>query len=180
MSGTRIAPPVFSQPPVAAEPPRSAPPAAPLLPISVQEVLGFDPRLLAALPLGSTLLCRLRGEARQFIVTTSAAVYAAVRAGSGMPLFFEPLLVASPRGIRPAGELEALVLAAEHDRACPQVLEQWCEHKRKDAGWRLTSAVALGGLRDRLPPQGWALERVLRGYGAELVSVTVDDEVPAC
>jgi hypothetical protein len=76
-------------------------------------------------------------------------------------------------------ELAAMALAAEHDRASPAALAQWCEHKAgAGPGWRLTAAEALGPVAGRFEPRGWPIGRVLAAYGLALVEVVVGDDVP--
>lgn len=137
---------------------------ASVAPLAVRELLGLDPRLIAGLPLATTLVCRQANGAAECVVTTSRAAYAAYRA-RGVPVFV-------------GREVEPLALAAENDRASAHVLAQWHTRKTEDPAWRLDDEVALAGLPNALPPQGWLLEQVLRAYGAELVAVGCGDEVP--
>ena len=169
MSG-RVAftPPVFELPPEPKREPVAVAETENAAPVersvAVGELLGFDARLIASLPLATTLVCEQANGAGQFVVTTSQARYEAARAAKVVVLV--------------GRELAALATAAENDRASAPVLAEWCERKRADASWRLTSDVALGGVCDVVPPQGWLLEQVLRAFGAELVAVGVRDEEP--
>jgi hypothetical protein len=131
--------------------------------LAVRELLGFPASLLAALPLPTAMLWRVPGQPGPLRVSTLERLREA------------------PRGFGAAfagAELEALIVAAENDRAASGVLAQWCAWKRTTPTWRLDRAEALGGLVDVLPEQGWPLARVLRAWGAELVAVGCVEEVP--
>lgn len=162
---------VRSEAPV--EPP--APLARADVALAVREVLSFCPRLLSSLPAASTLVCACArpGHAAPFaggpvgliVITTSAHVYAAVSAT--WPTF--------------AGtELAAMALAAEHERASPAALGEWCDRKAAAGpSWRLTAADALGPVAGRFPARGYTIGRVLEWYGVQLIDVAVGDELPA-
>lgn len=68
-------------------------------------------------------------------------------------------------------ELHALWLAAEHDRAWPRDLAAWLVAKSADAMWRLTRAIALGGLAVDVRPSGWSLGRVCSRVGLRIDEV---------
>lgn len=129
------------------------------------ELSGFGARLLTDLPLATTLVCRRRLGNGQLVVTTSRAVYEAAKRNR-VPVFA-------------GSELWALVLAAEHERGSPVALEMWCAQKVADPAWRLTAEVALGEVCGTFLPRGWSLGMALRTFGAELVEVCLEDELPA-
>lgn len=141
----------------------AAPPAAPIdplipalrpLPIQLHEVLGFNARYLAALPLPATLLCsQAHGGERLALQTAASAPEVA-----GALAFVGP-------------ELAALILAAENERANAAVLAIWCARKAAEARWRLTQVEAIGGLGEKPAPRGWAVERVLWALGLRLEEV---------
>lgn len=140
------------------------PSAAPEPSLAVRELQGFDPRLLPALPLATTLVCRPASGDGQLVVTTSKPAYEAAKA-HGVPVFA-------------GGELLALSLAAEHERASPAAMAEWCAHKAEDPAWRLTSEVAIGGAVGSFEPEYRTLGQTLRAYGLELIEVCVGDELP--
>lgn len=143
----------------------AAPP--PLSPFAVREVLGLQARIIPALPLSATLLCRrgpLTADPTLLCITTSRAAYV-VAHGHGWDVLV-------------GGELAVLVVAVEHDRAGPGELAQWCACKRADPQWRLTYEVAVG-LITPLEARGWSVGQVLAVLDLELVGVGTADEVPA-
>lgn len=130
------------------------------------EVLGFGARLLTELPLATTLVCRRRIGGGQLVVTTSRAVWEACKRAR-VPAFV-------------GGELWVLTLAAEHERASPVVLEQWCTRKVDEPAWRLTVDVAVGPVFDSpIEARGWTVGQALRAFGVELVDVCLEDELPS-
>lgn len=143
-------------------------PPTPIQSIAVREVLGLQARFTPALPLSTTLLCQrgpLTADPTPLCITTSRAAY----------------VVARERGwdVLVGGELAALVVAVEHDRAGPGELAQWCARKRADQQWRLTYEVAVGLAAEPLVTRGWSVGRVLAVLGLELLGVGAADEVPA-
>lgn len=130
---------------------------------AVRELLEFPARLIAGLPLGTTLRCA-RSTGEPITVTTSRSAYEASRV-AGLPTFS-------------GSELAALALAAEHDRASPAVFERWCATKASDPAWKLSAEAAIGGAVGRFEPLGWPLGQVLRLFGLELRAVGVGDEIP--
>lgn len=150
------------------EPSLPGPPAG--VPVAVAEVLAFCPRLLSALPAPATLVCAcavpgraappLGGPVGVIVFTTSQAVYTA--ASAAWPVFT-------------GAELAAVALAAEHDRASPAALAEWCDRKATTRGaWRLTAAEALGPIAGVFTPRGWSIGRVFARYGLQLVGVGDD------
>jgi len=160
--------------PVDLKPPAPAPLAAGPESVAVAEVLSFCPRLLSSLPAPCTLVCAcavpgraappLGGPVGAIVFTTSQPVYVSVSAT--WPVFT-------------GTELAAMALAAEHDRASPAALGEWCDRKAATRGaWRLTAAEALGPVAGRFEPRGFTIGRVLGWYGLVLVEVEVGDGVP--
>jgi len=144
--------------------PEPTPPlVAPATSLAVQELLGFDPRLIVQLPLATTALCSRHDGHGVLVITTSKAVYAASRAAQ--------------RPVFAGGELVAMALAAEHDRAWPSTVAAWSARKADDATWRLSAQEALAGL-DLAQSMGWCLGRVLRRLGLVLQWVGCGDELP--
>jgi hypothetical protein len=75
-------------------------------------------------------------------------------------------------------ELAAAALAAEHDRASPEALAEWCDRKATTRGaWRLTAGEALGPIAGVFTPRGWSIGRVFARYGLALLAVGVGDAV---
>jgi hypothetical protein len=149
-----------------AETPSPSPPRVASLParVAVDEVLGFCPRLLSALPAASTLVCACVAEpARVGIVvfTTARAVYEAH--ARSWPVFT-------------GTELAAMTLACEHERGSPLALVEWCRRKEHlGSTWRLTAAAALGPVVGRFEPRGWPIGRVLSRLGLVLTEVHVTE-----
>jgi len=143
--------------------PEAAPPEQS---IAIREILGFYPRLLADLPLSAALLCGRAHGAGHFLLTTSRVALGAAQAAQ-VPAFV-------------GGEISALALAAEHERANPAALEAWCARKLAEPEWRLTPVLALDLPHEPslFSPRGWPFGRVLRAFGAELVAVGCGDRVP--
>lgn len=138
----------------------AAPPAGDVATLDVCEVLGFDARLLGALPAPSTLVC-LDVACERVVITTSQVVFR--EACRSWPTFV-------------GSELAAMALAAEHERASAEAFIQWCDRKREISAWRLTVDAALGAVTGRFDPRGWSIGRVLGWYGVRVLSVEVDDE----
>jgi hypothetical protein len=151
-----------------AQPSIATPVAAPVgpPPVSVLELLVLDPRLIPSLPLPTTLVCLREDDGNYAIVTTSRAAYEAARARR-VPVFS-------------GGEIESLVLAAEHDRGTPSTIIEWCARKAQEPTWRLTVRAALGPVFGSFQPQGWSLQKVLRAYWLELREVASGDDIPGC
>jgi hypothetical protein len=129
-----------------------APP--PVVQLAVREVLGFPIRWLRALPLPTSLLCTFRHEGGRVVLATATP---SVPGDPPAPAFVGP-------------ELDALALAAEHDRACEATVLAWCARK---PAWRLTRMEAIGGLAHQCDPLGWTTERVLGVLGLQLDEVWV-------
>jgi hypothetical protein len=119
--------------------------------VEVAEVLGLSIRLLRAMPLPSTLLC-------SFAHGGGCVVLATVTPSPG-PGVLPPV----PAFVGP--EVDALALAAEHDRAS---MRAWAERK---PDWRLTRTEVVAGLGFRPEPLGWSTERVLWALGLRLDEV---------
>jgi hypothetical protein len=153
--------------PVVAEAPSHAPQAAVAAPpsVAVAELLEFDPRLIAALPLPTTLLCRRQGGDGLMVITTSRVAYEAARAAK-VPAFV-------------GGEIDALTISAENERGTPATCAHWCELKSANHGWRLSVDIAMSGvLPDPRAPK-WRLRHVLWTLGLELLDVGCGDDIPA-
>src|SRR3954468_4652847 len=82
--------------------------------VAVAEVLGFPIRLLRALPLPTTLVCSFAHEGGGGVLATASP--ASVPGNPPAPVFVGP-------------EVDALALAAEHDRAVAATLRAWCAKK---------------------------------------------------
>jgi len=127
--------------------------APPEVALAVTEVLGLQIRLLRQMPLPSTLLCSFaHGGGRVALCTESLP---AVLGDPPTPAFVGP-------------EVDALALAAEHDRACEATVRAWCAKK---PGWRLTGREAIGSLGHAVAPLGWTTGQVLAGLGLRLDEV---------
>lgn len=138
--------PTLASGPVVPTPPES---------VAVAEVLGFPVRWLRQLPLPSTLLCSFaHGGGRVALCT-----------GDSSP----PVPQDPPAAVFVGPEVDALALAAEHDRAREATLQGWCA--RKPGGWRLTQREAIGGLAQQPAPLGWTTGQVLRALGLRLDEV---------
>lgn len=138
-----------------------------VFPVS-HEVLELPARLLGSLPLRTTLSCQLSDGSLPFTITASRARWAALRASRA--IVFGLL------------ELGALTCAAANDRANAASLRLWCEYKMHTPTWRLTVSGALDGLVESCvveAPERMTIGAVLSAWGAELVGVHVDNEVPA-
>ncbi len=136
-------------------------------PFAVREVLGLQARWICALPLSTTLLCRrgpLCADPTLLCITTSRAAYVLARE-RGWDVFV-------------GGELVALSVAVEHERAGPGELAHWCLQKRADPQWRLTYEVAVGLVAEALQARGWTVGQVLTVLDLELMGVGTADEVP--
>lgn len=125
--------------------------------VAVTELSGFRADWFGLLPASASFACRVPSTGMEFVVTTSAARYAALRAAGGV--VFDP------------SEWVALVVVAESDRATVGTLMGWLRHKQAVRYWMLKQAEAMGGCVDVAAPRGWPVGRVLRAYGAELVRV---------
>jgi hypothetical protein len=132
-------------------------PAPSTEPLAVAEVLGFPIRWLRALPLPSTLVCSFAHEGGRVVLATAS--------GHGVVGLGDP-----PAPVFVGPEVDALALAAEHDRACEATLRDWCTKK---PDWRLTSIEAIGKLGHRVEPLDWTTERVLGALGLRLDEVWV-------
>lgn len=122
-------------------------------PIAVREVLGLPIRLLREMPLASTLVCSFAHEGgRVFLATASPA---SVPGDPPAPAFVGP-------------EVDALALAAEHERANSTTMRAWCAKKPE---WSLTTIEAIGIRGKRPAPLGWSVEQVLRALGLRLDEV---------
>jgi hypothetical protein len=153
--------------PVVAEMPSHAPQPAVAVPapIAVGELLEYDPRLISALPLPTTLVCRRQDGGGVLVVTTSRVAYEAARAAK-VPAFV-------------GGEIDALTISAENERGTPAMCARWCELKVANHGWRLSVEIAMAGvLPDPRAPK-WRLRHVLWTLGLQLIAVGCGDEVPA-
>ncbi len=164
------APPAVEPAATSTRPEASAEPGA-VQTLAVREVLGLSLRLLPLLPLPSTILCvRVEGfdaGGGLVVLTTSRLAYEAARARR------HPVFV--------GGELAELALAAEHDRVYPPQLAAWCVRKLEDPAWRLSRAVAFGGMTmpsTGLPPGEWTLEQVTRKVGLRVLWAGCGDELP--
>lgn len=139
--------------------PNDPPPNTPLPPLAVREVGLLPPCWLAELPAPSTLTCVARET--PFLVTTSAARYAAAREAG--------LVVLTGR------ELGALAIGAEAGRASYEALGAWLARKLEDPSWRLDAVAALGGVEaPSLPNPRWPLARVAKHWGIEITTVEVE------
>lgn len=123
-------------------------------PIAIIEVLGFPIRLLRGLPLATTLICSFAHEGGRVVLAT-ASPPASVPGDPPAPAFVGP-------------EVDALALAAEHERAVAATLRAWCAKK---PDWRLTSIEAIGKLGQKTEPLGWSTGRVLQALGLRLDEV---------
>jgi hypothetical protein len=132
--------------------------------LALREVAAMQPALLSALPEPTSLVLRACSGA-VVIATTSADVYAAHRSAGECVLT--------------GGELGALAIGAEQDRASGPWLATWLA--ARDASLRLDVTVVLGGVEgDPTPVRRWSLARVLRAWGLELVRVGVGSPVEWC
>jgi hypothetical protein len=124
--------------------------------LAVREVLGFPIRWLRVLPLPSTLVCSFAHGAGRVVLATSSLPEVA----PGDP--------PAPGFVGP--EVDALALAAEHERACEATVREWCAKK---PGWRLTRIEAIGSLGHKCEALGWCTGRVLAALGLHLDEVWV-------
>jgi hypothetical protein len=145
--------PKVTQPPDVVEP---SPVVAelPAVDVAVAEVLGFPIRWLRELPLPSTLACSFAHEGGRQVLLCTASPPA--QADPSVPVFVGP-------------EVDALTLAAEHERASAATLSGWLA--KKPGGWRLTRIEALGAVAHATPPLGWTTGQVLRALGLRLDEV---------
>jgi hypothetical protein len=119
------------------------------VPVPVAEVLALPMRLLRLMPLPCMLACSFaHGGGRVVLATATPSPGLDVPA----PVFVGP-------------EVDALALAAEHDRAS---MRAWCERKPE---WRLTRTEVVAGLGFRPEALGWTTERVLWALGLRLDEV---------
>jgi hypothetical protein len=92
------------------------------------------------------------------VVTSSAGVVPTASAELGQaPTFL-------------GSEFDALVHAAEQERATPACLARWADRKLAEPTWRLTRLEALGGAHVGWKPLDWTMGRVLRA-----LSVRIDE-----
>lgn len=160
-----VAVPVVRLPPGALPIPVPAP-VRPAPSVAMAEVLGLPQQWFADLPLASTLLIAAH-DGRRLLYTTSQTAYQAALSEQ-VPAFV-------------GSELAPIALAAEHDRACPEVLASWCDAKLREPGFRVTPHNALADIArsERHTALGWSIGAVLRAYGAELLQVCTGQQVPA-
>ena len=125
----------------------------PVASLAVREVLDFPIRLLRELPLPTTLLCSFAHEGGCVVLATAPP--STVPGDPPAPVFVGP-------------EVDALALAAEHDRARAATLKAWCAKK---PDWRLTSIEAIGKLGQHVEPMHWTTAQVLRALGLRLDEV---------
>lgn len=133
--------------------------------IVAREFLELPVRLLVALPLSTTALCRAEGVEVPIVITTAQKAYVAARKRR-WPVFL-------------GSELAAIALAAEHGRLVPVDLVRWCDRKAEDPGWKLTEAAAhgLGEVVGRsLASRGWKFGSVLRAASVEVLDVIAGAE----
>jgi len=124
------------------------------VPLAVVEVLELPIRLLREMPLPSALVCSFAHEGGRVVLAT--ALLPAVASGDPpAPVFVGP-------------EVDALALAAEHERANEATVRAWCARK---PAWRLTRIEAIGKLGYAVEPLGWTTERVLAALGLRLDEV---------
>lgn len=128
-------------------------PSCPPLALAVREVLGFPIRLLRGLPLPTTLICSFAHEGGCVVLATASP--ASVPGDPPAPAFVGP-------------EVDALALAAEHDRATYATLHAWCAKK---PAWTLTPIEAIGIQGQRPGPRHWTTGQVLRALGLQLDEV---------
>lgn len=142
--------------------PMAPPPPARGSSLAVREVLLLPPAWLANLPEATTLALHASGG-QTWYATTGAGVYEALR-GAGE-------LVCT------GGELGAMAVAAEQDRASSLALAQWLAIKRIDPSMRLDVRCVLDGLADcaDTPDLRWPLGRVLAVCAATLDRVGTGD-----
>ena len=143
------------------------------------EALSLVVRYLAELPVATTLVLEVPGISCPVLWTTSRA--RAQTAAPGRVVVFTPL------------EYEVACEAAELGAAGSGELAVWCGAKLRDARWRLTREVALGGRQARPPgprvstwwsgargglggwlDDGWTLERALAELGAHCLDVELE------
>lgn len=144
------------EPALVVEPATPTVAASPAVDVAVAEVLEFPIRWLRQLPLPSSLRCSFADGGGCVLLCTSVA--------SRAPGVTDP--PCAPAFVGP--EVDALALAAEHDRATPR---QWVARKLADPTWRLTSREVGGGLAGHPQPLGWTTQRVLRALGLRLDEV---------
>lgn len=130
--------------------------------VAIAELLAFDARLIPKLPTPVSLVLA-RSHGALAVVTTSRSAYTAAQA-AGISTYL-------------GGEIEALCLAAEHERASPAEFERWCRLKASDPVFRVTPQLVGGPLGYPIGPRGWPLWRVLHVYEVSLLAVYCD-EVP--
>lgn len=123
--------------------------------VAVAEVLSFPVRGLRDLPLPSTLLCSFAHGGGRVALRTGASSPPVPQDDPPVPAFVGP-------------EVDALALAAEHDRAHEATLRGWLERKPE---WRLTQREAIGGLPHQPPALGWTTGQVLHVLGLRLDEV---------
>lgn len=141
--------------------------------VAVAEVAGLPARLLVGVegqhvgaPAPWTLVCS--SPAGELSVWTNARASFELARGARVPAFV-------------GGELVALEMGARADRVTRAQGAEWLARKREQAGWRLTTEAACGGVwPDRLPTgdYGWSVGRVLAAAGMHIVWVGVGDELP--
>lgn len=120
------------------------------VPVAVAEVLELPIRLLRSMPLATTLACSFAHGGGRVVLATATPCLSL--GDPPAPAFVGP-------------EVDALALAAEHDRA---QLREWCELKPR---FRLTLVEVRYGLGFRPEPLGWTTERVLWALGLRLDEV---------
>lgn len=119
-----------------------------------------------SLPLRATLCCQLDSSRVRCCVTSSRAVWQALRR--------------LRRAVFGTREWLALVSSFESDRSSPYDLCKWVENKLANAWWRVTERDALG----RLPSSSVVatgdarVGDVLAGWGLELERVVYGAELP--
>ena len=138
------------------------PPPPPELTLAMREVLKLPARLISDLPLATSLVCSQ--SSGLFAITTSRIVFE----------HFRKLRWPTFMGL----ELKALAIAAEHERASPAALAEWCKRKLDDASWALDYRVSIGGVPGKFEAQGWLLADVLKQYGSQLFAVECKDDIP--
>jgi hypothetical protein len=125
--------------------------------VAVREVLSFPARLFSSLPLPTALVCTLGPSGRRLVVASSSDAFPPSGELDQTPAFA-------------GSELDAIVHAAEQDRATPACLARWADRKLAEPTWRLTRLEALGGVQVGWKPLDWTMGRVLRA-----LSVRIDE-----